>query len=321
MAPYTFCLHNSSCSEFEPWSDYFSAAFENVALKAAIVSLTIVSTVSILIGLYGIIWYERFGSDVKRVLLNRLVSSVCWTGFEYFCLVLTADLFRFVAGPLPDVVCVAHLILKNAVFIQTVLFLSAIAIVRYLLYFWQRETSDFQDEFWRHLINIWVVGFSLINQFVFLLMPGVQTMNFYICNGQNPKVLEEGGQHYKKNYFFLAVMVLSVILQMYVAIRIVFHKIKVHETSTEKTNFIVSEVLVVLAFISVSSLMFYFLLKINSLEAVTINFYPNYLYVYGQQTLGPVIVGFTVCILLYSRNFGLRTTVVKESTEFLKGMF
>ena len=88
-----------------------------------------------------------------------------------------------------------------------------------------------------------------------------------------------------------------------------------------KINFILSEILVVLGFVFVSSLMSFFLFKIYSMEAVMINFYPNYIYLYCLQTLGPILVGFTICILMYTRNLGLRTTVAKESMEFLKKMF
>jgi len=28
--------------------------------------------------LYGIIWFEKFGTDSKRTLINQLVSSICW---------------------------------------------------------------------------------------------------------------------------------------------------------------------------------------------------------------------------------------------------
>ena len=323
MAVYNFCLHNNSCSEFNPWSDYFSGAFENVALKATIVSTTIVAASINLVGFYGIIWFERYGADVRRVLLNRLVSSICWTGFEYYCLALVADLVRYVAGPLPTALCVAQLILKNAVFIQNVLFCDAIAIVRYLLYFSLRGSSELQDEFWSQIIKLWIVGFSLLSQFVYLFIPGVQPLNIYICSGEDPAIFGDVHQ-FKKNYLLLLVIALSIILQIGVAVRIVFHKIKIHESSASpenKINFILSEILVVLGFTFVSSLMSFFVFKTYSMEAVMINFYPNYIYLYCLQTLGPILVGFTICILLYTRNSGLRTTVAKESIEFLKRIY
>jgi hypothetical protein len=28
--------------------------------------------------LYGVIWFERYGTDKKRTLMNKLVASQCW---------------------------------------------------------------------------------------------------------------------------------------------------------------------------------------------------------------------------------------------------
>ena len=45
---------------------------------------------SVIIGppfLFGIIWFERFGSNLKRTFLNKMVSALCWTCFEWFFIV------------------------------------------------------------------------------------------------------------------------------------------------------------------------------------------------------------------------------------------
>ena len=36
---------------------------------------------------YGIIWFERFGSDKPRTLINQLFASVCWSGMFWMFLV------------------------------------------------------------------------------------------------------------------------------------------------------------------------------------------------------------------------------------------
>ena len=41
-----------------------------------------------------VIWYEHYGSDVKRTMMNRLVSSVCWSSIEYFLGPHSVELFR-----------------------------------------------------------------------------------------------------------------------------------------------------------------------------------------------------------------------------------
>jgi hypothetical protein len=44
--------------------------------------------------IYSIIWFERYGSDNKRPLLNKLVSSICWLGVFWFLVVQPIDVLR-----------------------------------------------------------------------------------------------------------------------------------------------------------------------------------------------------------------------------------
>jgi hypothetical protein len=166
--------------------DYFSAAFENGPVKIGIVVAYFISALVIIPGAYGVIWYEHFGSDHKRILLNRLVSSICWSGIEYYTLVQWIEVTRYTFGPLNETVCLIHLTLKNAIHMQTILFIDIIAFVRYLFMFWLKNTFGFQDEFWSRFVNIWVFGFSTISQFSFVFLPGRQPLNFYLCTGKDP---------------------------------------------------------------------------------------------------------------------------------------
>ena len=60
-------------------SSSLSTAFFDHGLSTTLMLLfsTIVSLM-VLLFLYGIIWYERFGSDSKRTLVNQIVSSICY---------------------------------------------------------------------------------------------------------------------------------------------------------------------------------------------------------------------------------------------------
>ena len=51
---------------------------ENGISKSLSVTYSLLLSCIALPLLYGIIWYERFGSDLKRTLINQLFSSVCW---------------------------------------------------------------------------------------------------------------------------------------------------------------------------------------------------------------------------------------------------
>ena len=39
----------------------------------------------------SVIWFERFGSDLKRTLTNRLVSDVCWVSIQFFLICQSID--------------------------------------------------------------------------------------------------------------------------------------------------------------------------------------------------------------------------------------
>ena len=174
-------------------------------------------------GVYGLVWYERYGTDLKRMLLNRLVSSICWTGFLYYSIPFSLDLVRYTFGPLPKSVCLGQLVFKNALHLQNVIFCNAIAMVRYLLFFWLKNTSEYQDEFWSLFINIWAVSFSFLNQFVYVLMPGSLSLNFFFCAGRNPVNYDP----VKINYVYVIVLIISIFFQILVALRIIAHKVSI----------------------------------------------------------------------------------------------
>ena len=62
------------------YEDYFSYLLQSKFERR--VSLYI-SIIVLIVGppmLFSIVWFENFGSDKKRTLLNRLVAMNCWTG-------------------------------------------------------------------------------------------------------------------------------------------------------------------------------------------------------------------------------------------------
>ena len=53
--------------------DFFEPAFRNVPLKLTIICATLAMVIFQILSGYGIIWYEKYGSDKKRILINRCV--------------------------------------------------------------------------------------------------------------------------------------------------------------------------------------------------------------------------------------------------------
>ncbi len=49
----------------------------------------------------GILFFERFGSDKRRTIINMLMSSICWYIILWNFSIQAITIFRFLFGPLP----------------------------------------------------------------------------------------------------------------------------------------------------------------------------------------------------------------------------
>jgi len=139
--------------------DYFKVVFEDRPLKTICVFLSFVFLLLMCCLTAGIIWFEHCGSDLKRIFINRIVSSVCWAVLEGYLLFQIPDLFLYFYRPLPSWICYIQIILRHALVIQLLLLLDSIIIVRYLFIFWLNNPLRFDDEFWCIFVNIWIFGF------------------------------------------------------------------------------------------------------------------------------------------------------------------
>jgi len=128
--------------------DYFDVLRENNLYKFASVSLSVVITVTLLPLIYGIIWFERFGSDKKRTLINMLVSSTCWTVIQCGVLLQVPDIVHLVIGPLPEKFCFFQAILRSTFASEFLLYFDAIIAMRFVYIFCLKNLANFRDEFW-----------------------------------------------------------------------------------------------------------------------------------------------------------------------------
>jgi hypothetical protein len=85
--------------------DFFNGAFENRPSKIVFMTFTIVTLPFVLLLVYSIIWYERFGLDIKRTIVNKLSSSFCWVAIQFILLVNIPDLGRYFFGPYSEHFC------------------------------------------------------------------------------------------------------------------------------------------------------------------------------------------------------------------------
>ena len=109
---------------------------------------------------YLIIWYEHYGSDHPRTLLNLLVNSICWNGILNNLLNIPLDIFLDLFGPLNANFCLFHYILKNSILVHLMLLLIFIIVVKYIsIYVWKNPTEIISN-FWNLFLNISSLVFS-----------------------------------------------------------------------------------------------------------------------------------------------------------------
>ena len=216
--------------------DFFSGLFEN--RKSKIVSLLFSSLGSCVVVLliYCVIWYNKFGSDSKRTLLNRLYwSTWCWA-LLWICTVQQVDILRFIIGPMPQVVCQAKYFVKRCITLGGVLTMGFIMVSRYTFIFWLKNPAAFEDEFWSLFINCWTIVFTLISEIFLLWIPGKDNIDVYICAGTDPG--ENEGLPEKNIRFSVAVKALSFAIQFVLMARIQIYKLKIwRENRTKFLNF------------------------------------------------------------------------------------
>jgi hypothetical protein len=172
--------------KFQMENDFFGPVYELEPLKIILGFLSISFVILLVPLLVSIIWFDWYGSDQKRIFINRLVSSIAFCFFAQLILIQIPEIMRYMTGPLPNWFCFWHYALKNTIAIQEILYFGIIAVVRYLFIFSIRNPATFQDEFWNFFINIQVVSFGFLSQVIFACLPGRQPLTFYFCTGDIP---------------------------------------------------------------------------------------------------------------------------------------
>ena len=85
--------------------DLFPSLTENNPARLIAWSFALISTIIAPPIFYFIIWFERYGNDNKRTLINMFVSMYCSTLIGFLCTSQVLELVRFSYGPLPGPIC------------------------------------------------------------------------------------------------------------------------------------------------------------------------------------------------------------------------
>ena len=143
----------------------FYNVFENTISRPITIAVSPVLLVMAVLLAYGIIWFERFGTDQKRTIRNKFVSQSLWVVVVILPMIILSDIFRYTLGPLPAHFCFFQVVFKNYFFTQSLCFLDAMIAARYALIFWTKNPSSVNDDFWGTFITIWIHIFSITANF------------------------------------------------------------------------------------------------------------------------------------------------------------
>jgi hypothetical protein len=60
---------------------------------------------------------------------------------------------------------------------------DVILATRYLFIFRFKNPASINDDFWITFLTVWIGGFSMLTETIFLLQPGRQPLHIYVCLG------------------------------------------------------------------------------------------------------------------------------------------
>jgi len=289
-------------------SDFYPALTDNNPIR---ITCLVTCLVTILLGFpfhLGVLWFERFGSDKKRTILNMLVSEVIWLMVGFVAVIQFPEIFRFTYGPLPESLCFLQLFARNSLVFTITLLLNAISIWRFVFIFCLKNPAAFRDNFWFLYSSLVIHLFSILYWGTCHFVAAYQPVVFYICTGQNS---EEAIKHPFKGYGTIEVF--SFVVNTFIYIKIYFHKQKISPephtygfsmkvlsmSEMDKANLV--NYFFVFSCLSFLSTTFMTVAKVNSIPAKDFNMYPNYLWSYYRSLVVPTLSSIFVIIWFYSK--------------------
>ena len=125
----------------------FSVIFEDRPLKYVAIIFSVVMIVICVCLCLGMLWFEHYGSDLRRILTNRLVSCICRCIVQTMLFLLLPEMVLYFHRPLPEWMCYLQVIFRNSLLLRLILLFDAIAVTRYVCIFCLKNPLDFDDEF------------------------------------------------------------------------------------------------------------------------------------------------------------------------------
>ena len=295
--------------------DFFSFILINTPIKIFSITTSSVIIVVVWILSYGIIWYNNHASDRNHTLLNRLTSAFSYVLAEMFITIQFTEIIREMFGPMSKVFCTMKSIARPMYISQSLLYLDAMAITKYLFIFVLKNPAAFKEDFWIIFINIWIKSASLIGNLVWWFKAEREALNYYICTGLDPTV---DFKRPVKVYGFVESA--SFVINLFIFIRINWYKnsIKtnqVHVQYLDRINALSLKTIAVNVIgVSLLSLLLLSTVLMSMIKPEELSNYKNFVHIHYLISIpAPVFLYF---VTYYIQHKELRTFIYKNNSFF-----
>ena len=308
-------LSNISLDHFtqnEEKEKYFPGLFENRTSKFAFLICSLILSLIDVILSWGIIWYEKFGSDNRRTLINKLVASICWRMIFWILMCQSLDIWRYSFGPLPIWICTLHVIAKSSMRVQFLFLFDAIQLTKYIFVFHLKNPSAVTEEFWSMFINVLIILLSYIFAFgIFFIDPRKQ-IQYYTCADLD--MIPILGLPKSSN---IQPEMLSLVMFTLIHSKIRWYKEKYDKGKNCEKNSLADNKMGFLG-LGTFCLFTFLTIQVNSITPLDMNFFPNYLYMQIFQLLGPNLIGIQLFAVYYVRQPQLRSSLIQNMSELFR---
>ena len=208
----------------------------------------------------------------------------------------------------------------NTIKWQSLLLFDAILLSRYAMVIWLKNPAAVKDDFWSAFISQWTFCVSFLVNFVLFFFAKRLPQIYYTCSNSDP------ASDYQNSHSEGYIEIFSITLYIVTKVRLSVYSHYQNPLSQSLNIFsktfllytLEKQCLVDLTSLIINKLSFALLAllsaKVNKLSLSEVNSYPNYLYVYSFQLLGPPMI----CLIIIGVQYIRHRTIIKVTSNQCK---
>ena len=252
--------------------------------------------------------------------MNQLVSSICWLAIVFNVIVRTQIICIYILGPLPVFLCSIYITLHGGFAIQLLLLLSSIIVVRYIFTIHFKNPTATQHDFWKFFLSIWSFGLGMTSQTAYVLLPGKNPSQYYVCIGKIPTSLNK--ELTKFNVVVFCSVTFTVCAHVFLGIRLKLYEFKISKVALNNAALKLQKNKNSLLTASFHLLIVtsYFATLVPAFKSILMNLehlneYPNYLwmYLFHFYTTECFIIISLICLI--TKNPQMKAFIKREILE------